>query len=143
MKEEIDAMIAQYGQENARPPWTTFTIANDIKEGNMYVIRRLILNMKYVVLTGLKPRPYNDEAFKTNIHKGSRRYNNDNDQYWRIVSSPLLIFKFRLSVDKMSEFCLYYFMKLRRTSSLLVIQDKNMLLSQIMTFAWYIRLVIK
>ena len=41
MKEEIDAMIAQYGQENAPPPWATFTIANDIKEGNMHVVQKV------------------------------------------------------------------------------------------------------
>lgn len=41
MKEEIDAMIAQYGQENAPPPWSTFTIANDIKEGNMHVVQKV------------------------------------------------------------------------------------------------------
>lgn len=41
MKEEIDAMIAQYGQENAPPPWATFTIANDIKEANMHVVQKV------------------------------------------------------------------------------------------------------
>lgn len=41
MKEEIDAMIAQYGQENAPPPWATFAIANDIKEGNMHVVQKV------------------------------------------------------------------------------------------------------
>lgn len=41
MKEEIDAMIAQYGEENPPPPWATFTIANDIKEGNMHVVQKV------------------------------------------------------------------------------------------------------
>ena len=41
MKEEIDAMIALYGQENAPPPWATFTVANDIKEGNMHVVQKV------------------------------------------------------------------------------------------------------
>lgn len=41
MKEEIDALIAQYGQENPPPPWGTFTIANDIKEGNMHVVQKV------------------------------------------------------------------------------------------------------
>ena len=41
MKEEIDALIAQYGQENAPPPWATFTVANDIKEGNMHVVQKV------------------------------------------------------------------------------------------------------
>lgn len=41
MKEEIDAMIALFGEENAPPPWATFTIANDIKEGNMHVVQKV------------------------------------------------------------------------------------------------------
>lgn len=41
MKEEIDALIAEHGQENAPPPWTTFTISNNIKEGNMHVVQKV------------------------------------------------------------------------------------------------------
>ena len=41
MKEEIDALIAEYGKENPPPPWSTFTIANDIKEGNMHVVQKV------------------------------------------------------------------------------------------------------
>ncbi len=41
MKEEIDALIAQYGEENPPPPWGTFTMANDIKEGNMHVVQKV------------------------------------------------------------------------------------------------------
>ena len=41
MKEEIDAMIAQYGQDNPPPPWGTFTIPNDVKEGNMHVVQKV------------------------------------------------------------------------------------------------------
>lgn len=41
MKEEVDAMIALYGQENAPPPWATFTIPNNIKEGNMHVVQKV------------------------------------------------------------------------------------------------------
>ena len=41
MKEEIDAMIAQYGQDNPPPPWGTFTISNDVKEGNMHVVQKV------------------------------------------------------------------------------------------------------
>ena len=41
MKEEIDALIAQYGQDSPPPPWGTFTIANDIKEGNMQVVQKV------------------------------------------------------------------------------------------------------
>ena len=41
MKEEIDKMVAIYGAENAPPPWSTFTIANDIQQGNMHVVQKV------------------------------------------------------------------------------------------------------
>ena len=41
MKEEIDALIAEYGEQSPPPPWGTFTIANDIKEGNMHVVQKV------------------------------------------------------------------------------------------------------
>lgn len=41
MKEEIDKMIAVYGAENAPPPWSTFTVANNIQEGNMHVVQKV------------------------------------------------------------------------------------------------------
>ena len=41
MKGEIDKMVAQYGAENAPPPWATFTLANDIQEGNMHVVQKV------------------------------------------------------------------------------------------------------
>ncbi len=41
MKSEIDKMVGQYGAENAPPPWATFTVANDIQEGNMHVVQKV------------------------------------------------------------------------------------------------------
>ncbi len=41
MKEEIDKMVAVYGAENAPPPWSTFTVANNIQEGNMHVVQKV------------------------------------------------------------------------------------------------------
>ena len=41
MKGEIDAMIAEYGQDNAPPPWATFTIPNKIEEGNLHVVQKV------------------------------------------------------------------------------------------------------
>lgn len=34
-------MIAEYGAENAPPPWQTFTIANNIQEGNMHYVQKV------------------------------------------------------------------------------------------------------
>lgn len=34
-------MIALYGNENAPPPWQIFTIANNIREGNMHFVQKV------------------------------------------------------------------------------------------------------
>ncbi|KAL9607304.1 MAG: hypothetical protein Q9167_007773 [Letrouitia subvulpina] len=41
MKTEIDEMIAQYGSENAPPPWQIFTIANNIQDGNLHFVQKV------------------------------------------------------------------------------------------------------
>lgn len=41
LKKEIDAMVAKYGAENAPPPWQTFTITNDIQEGNLHFVQKV------------------------------------------------------------------------------------------------------
>ena len=50
MKTEIDEMIAQYGNENAPPPWQIFTIANNIQEGNMHFVQKVFEGAFEVVL---------------------------------------------------------------------------------------------
>ncbi|MCJ1462541.1 Processing alpha glucosidase I [Pseudocyphellaria aurata] len=41
LKKEIDAMVAKHGAENAPPPWQTFTIANEIQEGNLHFVQKV------------------------------------------------------------------------------------------------------
>lgn len=41
MKTEVDQMIELYGNENAPPPWQIFTIANNIREGNMHFVQKV------------------------------------------------------------------------------------------------------
>ncbi|KAL9102254.1 MAG: hypothetical protein Q9163_002590 [Psora crenata] len=41
MKGEIDALVAEYGADNAPPPWATFTIPNKIEEGNFHVVQKV------------------------------------------------------------------------------------------------------
>lgn len=41
MKEEIDKLIEQYGQDNAPPPWTIFALPNDAGPGNMHVVQKV------------------------------------------------------------------------------------------------------
>ena len=41
MKAAVDEMIAKYGTENPPPPWSTFAIPNDIKDGNLHVVQKV------------------------------------------------------------------------------------------------------
>ena len=41
MKEVIDGLIDQYGQENAPPPWSIFTMPNDVGPGNMHIVQKV------------------------------------------------------------------------------------------------------
>ena len=41
MKTQIDEYIKQYGNENTPPPWQTFTIGNEVREGNVHLIQKV------------------------------------------------------------------------------------------------------
>ena len=41
MKAQIDEYIAKYGNENSPPPWQTFTIANEVRDGNLHLVQKV------------------------------------------------------------------------------------------------------
>lgn len=41
MKGEIDQWLQMYGDQNMPPPWQSFTIKNEIKEGNLHVVQKV------------------------------------------------------------------------------------------------------
>ena len=41
MKQVIDEHIPKYGNDNAPPPWSTFTIPNEIQEGNLHLVQKV------------------------------------------------------------------------------------------------------
>ena len=41
MKSEVDAYISKYGNEDSPPPWQTFTIANEVREGNVHLFQKV------------------------------------------------------------------------------------------------------
>lgn len=41
MKGEIDGLIAEYGNDNAPPPWALFAIPNKIEDGNTHVVQKI------------------------------------------------------------------------------------------------------
>ena len=60
MKPEVDALVEQYGQENLPPPWQTFTIPNDIKDGNFHMVQKVFQGpFEFDILfnSGSTPKP--------------------------------------------------------------------------------------
>jgi len=60
MKPEVDALVEQYGQENLPPPWQTFTIPNDIKDGNFHMVQKVFQGpFEFDILfnSGSAPKP--------------------------------------------------------------------------------------
>lgn len=43
MKQEIDAMVKQYGQENMPPPWAAFTISEESGPGNFHMVQKIFV----------------------------------------------------------------------------------------------------
>lgn len=43
MKEEIDGLVQQYGQENLPPPWEAFTIKQDPGVGNFHMVQQVFV----------------------------------------------------------------------------------------------------
>ena len=41
MKEVIDGLVEQYGLDNAPPPWSIFTMPNDVGPGNMHIVQKV------------------------------------------------------------------------------------------------------
>ena len=41
MKSEIDAYISKYGEEGSPPPFQTFTIANEVRDGNVHLFQKV------------------------------------------------------------------------------------------------------
>ena len=41
MKEVIDEYVERFGQEDAPPPWSIFTLRNNIEMGNMHVVQKV------------------------------------------------------------------------------------------------------
>ena len=41
MKEEIDALLKKYGEDDAPPPWSMFTLPNDAGPGNLHVVQKV------------------------------------------------------------------------------------------------------
>ncbi|KAI4175474.1 MAG: hypothetical protein LQ343_001674 [Gyalolechia ehrenbergii] len=65
MKTEIDEMISLYGNENAPPPWQIFTIANNIREGNMHFVQKVFdgaFEFDVIFSSGSAPAPVTSEV---------------------------------------------------------------------------------
>lgn len=41
MKSEIDGYISAYGDKDSPPPWQTFTIGNEVRDGNLHLLQKV------------------------------------------------------------------------------------------------------
>lgn len=41
MKEEVEGLVAKYGQDKMPPPWQTYTISNDAGSGNLHMVQKV------------------------------------------------------------------------------------------------------
>ena len=64
IKGELEKILEKYGQEHAPPPWATFTIPNNIGEGNLHFVQKVFLGaFEFDVLlsSGDAPSPMSSE----------------------------------------------------------------------------------
>ncbi|KAL8782551.1 MAG: hypothetical protein Q9213_005276 [Squamulea squamosa] len=77
MKTEIDEMISLYGQENAPPPWQIFTIANNIREGNMHFVQKVFdgaFEFDVTFSSGSAPAPVTPNAISDAIKIATKAF---------------------------------------------------------------------
>ncbi|KAI4125223.1 MAG: hypothetical protein LQ338_004385 [Usnochroma carphineum] len=75
MKTEIDQMIELYGNENAPPPWQIFTIANNIREGNMHFVQKVFdgaFEFDVMFSSGSAPEPVTSEVISKAIESATK-----------------------------------------------------------------------
>ncbi|MCJ1250524.1 Processing alpha glucosidase I [Trapelia coarctata] len=77
MKSQIDEYIAKYGNENSPPPWQTFTIANEVRDGNMHLIQKVFegpFEFDIIYSSGSAPEPVASEALTSGIKKTAQSF---------------------------------------------------------------------
>ncbi len=77
MKPEVDALMEQYGQEHAPPPWQTFTIPNDIKDGNFHMVQKVFRgSFEFDILynSASSPKPVTTEGLSDLISTTSEGF---------------------------------------------------------------------
>ena len=81
LKGEIERYVEKYGQEHAPPPWATFTIPNNVQEGNLHFVQKVFVGaFEFDVLYSSNdaPTPMTstklDEASKDTTDLFTRRF---------------------------------------------------------------------
>ena len=75
MKSQIDEYIKHYGNENTPPPWQTFTIGNEVREGNVHLIQKVFEGAFEVSILGFSRSIIDTNAGQSStycIHLGPR-----------------------------------------------------------------------
>ncbi|KAL8710102.1 MAG: hypothetical protein Q9225_007342 [Loekoesia sp. 1 TL-2023] len=86
MKTEIEEMISLYGNENTPPPWQIFTIANNIREGNMHFVQKVFdgaFEFDIVFSSGSAPEPVTSDAISQAIKSATKSFS---DRFSKVLA---------------------------------------------------------
>ncbi|KAL8848245.1 MAG: hypothetical protein Q9221_006718 [Calogaya cf. arnoldii] len=86
MKTEIDQMISEYGQENAPPPWQIFTIANNVREGNMHFVQKVFdgaFEFDVMFSSGSAPEPVDSNSISKAIKTATKAFS---DRFSKVLA---------------------------------------------------------
>ncbi|MCJ1420778.1 Processing alpha glucosidase I [Xylographa parallela] len=77
MKSQIDEYIKQYGNENTPPPWQTFTIGNEVREGNVHLIQKVFegaFEFDIMYSSGSSPQSLTSEELSRGISRTTESF---------------------------------------------------------------------
>ena len=83
MKPEIDSLLEHFGQEAMPPPWQTFTLPNQIQDGNFHMVQKVFQGpFEFDVLfnSGSAPKPVTSDYLTEGISSASKSFKKKFDE---------------------------------------------------------------
>ena len=77
MKAEIDQYISEYGDKDSPPPWQTFTIANDVQEGNLHLVQKVFdgaFEFDIIYSSSSAPQPITSEDVSETVESVTKSF---------------------------------------------------------------------
>ena len=77
MKNTVDSLLEEYGQDNVPPPWTLFTLPNDIQEGNLHFVQKVFqgpFEFDILFSSASSPEPMTSETLEAEVSKSIQTF---------------------------------------------------------------------